>query len=376
MKSAMLISLYGLGFFALLVIAVVGTLLWARNLAQKHSKVLYKVRNPKGIDTLDPVEIGDLKQWLHIRGRNVDNPILLFIHGGPGLPHIGWYDEMQRPWEDYFTVVQWDQRQVGKSYLPSKKIAHTLNNERMIADAKEVVDYLLSRFNKEKIFVMGSSYGSYLGIKIAKEKPECLYAYIGVGQIVNVVESIREEHALLLNHIRKDNNSELVTKLEAMMPRPDPDNRVGSFMEHLGRIGKELARLGKFDMDPADLFFMMKFGFLTSPHYNLPDLINFYFGDPYPAFSSPGSVFGEEFMDIDLPSEVGSSFDVPIIFMTGVHDWHVPYTLTDAWFQEIKAPHKEQVWFEDSSHIPSYTVPGKFLVALVAKVLPLAQGKH
>ena len=81
-------------------------------------------------------------------------------------------------------------------------------------------------------------------------------------------------------------------------------------------------------------------------------------------------------MDIDLPTEVGSSFDVPIVFMTGANDWHIPCTLTDAWFKEIDAPFKEQVWFEDTSHFHVISEPGKFLFSLVTKVLPLAQEKR
>ena len=372
MQSILFVSLYGLGFFALLSTAIIGAFLWARNLAQERNKIFYKVRNSKGIDVLAPVEIGGHQQWLHIRGRNRDNPVLLFFHGGPGMSHIGFYDETQRPWEEYFTVVQWDQRHTGKSYdIPLKEIEKTITHEQILNDAEEVIAYLRSYLNKEKIFIMGFSYGTCLGMKMAKRRPEWLYGYIGVGQLVNLAENVREEHALLLGDAKSKNNKELVAKLEAMMPVPDPNNKMRYFLEHEYYIGQELVRAGKSETTVEEALAITKFGFLTSPHYTLSNLFHI----PPMRFISEGSKFGEDFMDINLPAEVGSSFKVPIIFMTGANDWHVPYTLTDAWFKEIEAPFKEQIWFEDSSHFHLITEPGKFLVALVTKVLPLAQEK-
>ena len=93
----------------------IAALLWAREVLQKHLTTTYAVKDPKGIEELKPVKIGGVDQWLHIRGRNRNNPVLLYLHGGPGAPNIGFFDAIQRPWEDYFTVVQWDQRQTGKS---------------------------------------------------------------------------------------------------------------------------------------------------------------------------------------------------------------------------------------------------------------------
>jgi len=97
----------------------IGALLWAREVLQHHLTNTYAVKDPSGIEELKPIPIGGVDQWLHIRGRHRNNPVLLCLHGGPGFPNIGWMDAVQRPWEDYFTVVQWDQRQTGKSYYPA-----------------------------------------------------------------------------------------------------------------------------------------------------------------------------------------------------------------------------------------------------------------
>jgi len=370
MASTLLIILYSLGLLALLGIAAVGALLWARNLAQKHNRTLYKIRTPKGIDCLEPVEIGGLKQWFHIRGRNIDNPVLLLLHGGPGLPNIGCFDEIQRPWEEYFTVVQWDQRHVGKSHdRPLQKAAQTVTMEQLLNDTEEAISYIRGYLGKEKIFIMGYSLGTYLGMKMVSNRPEWFHSYIGVGQTTNSVERVREEHALLLADAKSKGNKALATKLEAMMPVPDPENKMRHSLTHGYYQWKEIFRSGLHEMSVEDWIALMRFGFLTSPHYTLSNLLHM----PPSEYLVEGSKFCEEFMSLDLPAEVGPSFDVPIIFLTGAHDCHIPYTLTDAWFKEIQAPYKEQIWLQDTSHFPFVSEPGKVLVALVTKVLPLAK---
>jgi proline iminopeptidase len=142
-----------------------------------------KIVTPDGVERLEKLRIGGLDQWASIRGTDKRNPVILLIHGGPGyisMPMSWWFT---RGWEEYFTVVQWDQRGAGKSYLlndPSK-IAPTLTPERMIADTEEIAAWARKEFGKDKIFVLGHSWGSYLGLELAKRHPDWLHAYIGVG---------------------------------------------------------------------------------------------------------------------------------------------------------------------------------------------------
>jgi pimeloyl-ACP methyl ester carboxylesterase len=144
----------------------IAALLWAREAMQKHLTTTYAVQNPKGIEELKQVKIGGVDQWLHIRGRNRDNPVLLYLHGGPGGPMIGSADAIQRPWEDYFTVVQWDQRQTGKSYYPANDETDPLTVEQFIRDTEEVILFLRRHLKQDKLFVLGHSWGSVLGMHI------------------------------------------------------------------------------------------------------------------------------------------------------------------------------------------------------------------
>jgi proline iminopeptidase len=142
-----------------------------------------KIVTPDGVERLEKLRIGGIDQWASIRGTDKRNPVILLIHGGPGyisMPMSWWFT---RGWEEYFTVVQWDQRGAGKTYLlndPSK-IAPTLTPERMIADTEEIAAWARKEFGKDKIFVLGHSWGSYLGLELAKRHPDWLHAYIGVG---------------------------------------------------------------------------------------------------------------------------------------------------------------------------------------------------
>ena len=179
-----------------------------------------KIVTPGGVERLEKLRIGGIDQWASIRGTDKRNPVLLLIHGGPGyisMPMSWWFT---RGWEEYFTVVQWDQRGAGKTYLLNDpaKIAPTLTPERMIADTEEIAAWARKEFGKDKIFVLGHSWGSYLGLELAKRHPDWLHAYIGVGQLTDGPESERRGWSFALDAARKAGNQEAVQQLEAIAP--------------------------------------------------------------------------------------------------------------------------------------------------------------
>jgi len=336
--------------------------------------MLLKQISKQSIDELRSVSIGGLQQWLHIRGCNTDNPILLVLHGGPGASHIGWFDEIQRPWENHFTVVQWDQRQAGKSYAPIKQVSASMNNAQMISDAKKVVAYLREQFQHEKIFIMGTSYGTYLGMHLVKSQPKSFYAYVAIGQVVNMMEHASKEHEKLLDYAKESGDTLLARKLSDISPFPDPDNKSASFLANVGFIIDQQSLLGKcFPMSLSDLGKIIAIKKMISPLYSWRDRINLLFGDK-PALHCAKCPFAEDFMGYNLPVEVGSELEAPIFFFTGIDDWHVSSEMTDQWFQRIQSPFKEQVWFKQSAHAPYLTEPYAFAKALVEKVHPFSQG--
>ena len=356
----------------------IAALLWAREVLQKHLTTTYAVTDPKGIEELKSVNIGGVEQWLHIRGRNKDNPILLYIHGGPGYPMLGFMDAIQRPWEDYFTIVHWDQRQTGKSYYPAGDDNAPLTIEQFIEDTEEVIQYLRNYLKKDKLFVLGHSWGSVLGMHMAKRHPDWLHAYIGVGQVVNFKKGEKAIWKRLLSHAKAQNEDRLIAKLELIIPSLTNDypEAEKAWVENGGFVRKELSRLAGETMmhhlSWDDAHSILNFDRLISPHITLTDLGNIVLGDEVGVVRAP-YLFTREFINIDLPTDVGSTFEVPIFFFSGVHDWQTPWELSNEWFTQIKAPHKELVHFEESSHVLVNEEPGKVLMALVNKVLPCAQ---
>ena len=358
---------------------VTTTLLWAREILQKHLAATYAVKNPQGIEELRSIKIGGVDQWLHIRGNNRDNPVLLYLHGGPGYPMIGYEDSALIPWEDYFTVVRWDQRQTGKSYYPANDETDPLTIKRFIQDAEELIQYLQDYLHKKKLVLLGHSWGSVLGMHIVKRHPDWLHAYIGIGQVVNMMDSMSIIYQRTLHHAREQKKDALVAKLEASAPYPDPENPVQNYIENGEWLARELSQLAGENtvhhLCLDDAAKILRFARMISPHLTLTDISNHLFGDKI-ALMRPPYNFTREFLAVDLPTEVGSSFEVPIFFFTGSHDYQTPVSLSDQWFSEINAPHKELVHFEESAHIIINEEPGKLLVTLVNKVLPFTKNEE
>lgn len=354
----------------------IGGALWAREQIQDHQKRVYRASGPAAIDSLGPVTINDSEQWLQIRGRNKDNPILLYLHGGPGAPMIGWIDETTRPWEDYFTVVHWDQRQTGKSYYPSNDEEQPLTIAQFIADAEQVVHYLLNTCNKQKLCLLGHSWGSVLGMHLVKNIPELISAYIGVGQVVHWMDNEKIFFERLLQRAEEQQDHQLLEKLEAIKPYPveASPQREEAFANHTAFLRQALCDIaGEAMMHHTsfdDVLTIVNFNRLVSPHLSLTDLSKSVIGDDI-ALLRPPYKLTQEYMAIDLPNDIGMAFEVPIFLFTGQHDWHTPKVLSDQWLADIAAPSKELVEFLDSSHYLVNEEPGKVLVNLVNKVLPL-----
>lgn len=351
-------------------LSAAGALLWGRRQVQSYLTNVYGVRDSNGIELLEPVKIGGTEQWIHVRGRKKDNPILLFLHGGPCWPHIGWHDANQRPWENYFTVIQWDQRLGGKSYQSLKKMGHTLSRQQLLDDAEEMIAYIRKKFGQQKIFLMGTSYGTFLGMHMVKKHPDWFYAYVGVGQVVSMTAHARGEFDELMAYARKHGLEDLKAELQALEPYPDPNNVTASFFANGNVLMDHSSHLGKAYPDSvAALFNMSALGKWLSPHYSLRDNLNRKFGK----FFDAKHPFAEEFMQYNLPAEIGNDFQVPIFFFSGKHDFHVSFDIADSWFQQIQAPIKQHIVFDHSAHVPYQTEPGEFLINLVQQVLPVSK---
>lgn len=327
-------------------------------------KELRRVVSDNGVERLETVRIGGIDQAVSIRGNDRRNPVLLMLHGGPGWVAMptSWY--FQRGWEEYFTVVQWDQRGAGKTYVANDPaaVAPTMTRERMIADAEEMVAWLRSEFGKDRIFVLGHSWGSYLGVELAQRRPYWLHAYIGIGQISNAPESERRGWRWTLQQAERDGNAVAVAELQALAPyavgnAPVPLQRLFQQRKWLNHYGGMVHNRRGGDAEAA--------GVRLSPDYTDADVAGMWKGND---FSMEHLLSGA--LTLDLTGR--RRFQTPIFLFLGRHDHNVSSELAAAWFDTITAPDKQLIWFEQSAHEVMIEEPGKTLLTLVQQVRPIA----
>lgn len=324
-----------------------------------------KILTPNGVERLEAVRIGGIDQWVSIRGRDARNPVLLVVNGGPGyvlMPESWW---MSRDWEEYFTVVHWDQRGTGKTLLINDRatLAPTMTLARSVAEAEEMVDWLRKEFGKRKVFVLAHSAGTYVGLQLALRHPDWLYAYIGVGQMADMPESERRGWAFAMDAARRAKNAEAIHELQSIAPyfapgHPSPLKDLYLERKWVGYFGGVMAFRHGNEAD-SDLIKL-------SPDFTRQELLHVY----------DGNEFAERFLLADLIDgdwSVNRNFRCPMFLFEGRHDYNANSQVAHEWFEKVQAPEKRFVWFENSGHMPMTEEPGKFLVSLVHFVRPIAE---
>jgi proline iminopeptidase len=323
-----------------------------------------RVVTDEGVERLEKVRIGGIEQWVSIRGNDRRNPVLLMLHGGPGWVAMpsSWY--FQRGWEEYFTVVQWDQRGAGKTYVENgpATLAPTMTRERMVQDAVEMVAWLRREFGQDKVFVLGHSWGSYLGLELAQRRPQWLHAYIGIGQITDAPESERRGWAWTREQARRDGNAAAVAELESLAPyaagnTPVPLADLMKQRRWLNHYGGMVHNRRGGDAEAAAI--------RLSPEYSDADVAGVWAANDFSVQHLLADV---------LTLDMGQvrTLDCPLLLFLGRHDYNVSSSLAAEWFERVQAPSKQLVWFENSAHEVMNEEPGKTLVSLVRYALPLA----
>jgi pimeloyl-ACP methyl ester carboxylesterase len=326
---------------------------------------LQKIVTPNGIDQRMTVAIGGIAQSITVRGRDRDNPILLFLHGGPAAPEMPTSWTFESPWEDYFTVVQWDQRGAGKTYAANDpaRVGPTLSVETMERDTQEMVQYLRTTYHKDKIFVMAHSWGTILGLELAEQHPEWLYAYVGMGQMIDSRASERLGYEATLKAAQDARNAQAIKELKAIAPYPEADGAVP--LDKINIERKWSVVFGGLSWR-RDTYAYYDRASALSPDYSDADLAAV---DKGSALSLPALL--KEMMAADFTHV--TTFRCPIVIFNGRHDDTTSSKVTADWFAHVRAPTKKLVWFENSAHMMQIEEPGRVLVHLVEDVRPLAR---
>jgi pimeloyl-ACP methyl ester carboxylesterase len=294
------------------------------------------IREPNSIASLERVRVGGIDQWVLIRGNDTSLPVLLFLHGGPGMPAMYLAHAFQRELEKEFVVVHWDRRGTGKSYR--EDIRSTLTTEQLVADTVELTNILRYRFHQNKIYLVAHSWGTYLGMLVISGHPESYQAYVGIGQLARSAPMAGIQDEYIRRSAMHSGDKDAIKELE----------------EKGAEVRETL--LFKFggEIHNAQSFMPLLLTGLTAPEYSLRDARNIPKGV---------ALYSRNLVYDSIPGElmdVVTQVKIPIYFFTGRYDYCDPFTLTEEYFSKINAPQKQIVWFEKSAHFPFYEEPAAF----------------
>jgi pimeloyl-ACP methyl ester carboxylesterase len=296
------------------------------------------------------VDINGVQQGMVIRGQDVTNPVLLVVHGGPGLPDYFLTRSYPIDIEDLFTVVWWDQRGTALSYNPDIP-PETMTVEQFIDDTLAVTDYLRGRFDRDKIYLLGHSWGTFIGIQAVARAPERYEAYIGMAQMTDQLRSEKIAYDYMLAEYRRRGDIHMVRDLEAV-----PVTLEGGTPPEYTRIlrDKAMHRLGvgtTHDMDSVITGIFVPS--LTFPEYTLREKWNLWRGR---FFSRGFRLWEDEVLRGDIPRQV-PRLEVPAFFFEGAHDYTCVTRLARDYFEVLDAPVKGFYVFENSAHSPLLEEP-------------------
>lgn len=327
---------------------------------------LQRIAAPGGIQDSYKTKIGGIDQWLNVRGQDRDNPLVLFVHGGPAAPVTPTMWQFQRPIEEYFTVANWDQRGAGKTYgeADPEQVAPTIRIERYVDDAIEVAEHLRKRYGKRKLILMGHSWGTIVGMGAALKRPDLFHAYVGIGQVISTRENERISYEYALAQAKLHKNAEALKDLESIAPYPGDQPITRERIVVARKWPQHYGGLSAYRSSSTYYFG----GPLLSPDYDAAQVKAIDQGN----LLTLGRLL-PEFVQVDF-SQV-KTFPIPVVMFLGRHDYTTPTQPTVDWLAQVKAPSKQAVWFEHSAHMAPWEEPGKTLVSLLNHVRPLAAGE-
>jgi len=297
------------------------------------------------------IKIGGVKQGMFIRSKNIKNPVLLYVHGGPAFPNYFLIDKFKPRLEDFFTVCYWEQRGGGLSYT-SEVTLESMNFTQLASDAIEVTNYLRNRFGKEKIYIMAHSGGTPLALLAVQREPKLFDAYICMGQITNQAESEKMAYKYMLDKFTADGNQKSVTELKKY-PVLDSDSNIISFYKSSVR-DQYMHELGIGTMHKMkSVFWDIFIPVWTCKAYTLMEKINIWKSK----FSFlPKTNLINEMLDTDFTSTI-PALEIPVYFFSGKYDMTVNINLSKAYLNKLQAPLKGFYTFSNSAHSPLFEEP-------------------
>ena len=317
---------------------------------------------PNSIATIEKLKIGNLDQYLIIRGENTANPVLLFLHGGPGSPEFPLFQNENLIFEKEFVMVNWEQRGAGKSY--SENIPpESMTVDQLMSDIEEISKYLQQRFKKEKIYLAGHSWGSFIGMKAAYQYPELFHAYIGIGQAGNQYQGEQTSLDWIKQQAHERKNQVAIKEI-ADIKLPTRDAPSKAWIDHLAIERNYVNEFGGgARRTPVNVFMMFAKMIINAPEYTIAEKLHYEKANYYCM-----EYFWPPLMQTDLNQSIGR-IEIPVYILQGKHDYQTPLAEAKSFFDQLDADEKEFFVFENSAHAPFLDEPGRFNEVIVNEVL-------
>jgi len=307
-----------------------------------------------GINERSFIKLGGEEQYVEITAISDKDPVILFIHGGPGWP--------QTPHLRYFNadltrsaiLVSWEQSGCGKSYMHNPEPVN-LSKEQIINDAHELTLILKKRFKKEKIYLAGFSWGSVIGLELAKKYPEDYAAYFAISQVIDIQRSIDLSREWIREQAELKKDQKML-KLVLQLEKKDTTlckNTLECFFKKYEMLTEYGGAIYKKESESQIKIAETKF----------EDYKNY---DWIKGFMYSCSRLGNEVFKTNLTNI--TELNVPVYFIIGRHDWSLPSIVTEEFAATLKAPKKEIIWFEESGHEPLEEEADKFNKEILKRI--------
>ncbi|WP_020535552.1 alpha/beta fold hydrolase [Lewinella cohaerens] len=309
-----------------------------------------ETNSSKSISSEEPVneklflDLGGALQYVEIIGSSNKNPILLFIHGGPGWPQTPQLRYYNSQIAEEYTLVIWEQRGAGNSY-GKNPTPENLTLEQIIKDGHQLTTWLKAEYDQEKVFLAGYSWGSLVGINLVKDYPEDYSAYIGIAQIVNMNKGIQITQGWLTEQAIKANDDEALERLDSL-------RNLAYYEGDLDRFFQQWVLLNKYNGTTFNKASEEETEKAMSYYEDYKDY------DWFKVWEHSAKKMQEDMFGTDV--ERIEEIETPIFLLQGRHDWNIPSKLAEEWLNKLKSPKKKLYWFENSGHGPLEEEPKKF----------------
>ncbi len=308
---------------------------------------------PGSVSTIERIVLGGVEQTVIIRGRDATAPVMLFLHGGPGTPEYTLVQARNPQLEREFVMAWWEQRGAGLSYEAGRSDPAAMNLARIVADTAELAEHLAARFGRERILLMGHSWGTLVGLRAVMAHPRLFAGYIGIGNLARPYAAERLSLDWSRARARELGWRRAIAALDALK-LPPADGDTAQWMGYLRAQRRWLDRLGGgLTHEPLGPWGLMK-PFFTAPEYTLNDKRNYARGLLFSLESLWREVIGT-----DLCRDIGR-LEIPVCFVQGAWDHQTPAGLARELFDGLEAPYKGFHLFEHSAHSPLIEEPEKF----------------